>query len=270
MSGRIAVVIPAWNIGRELEEAVVSVRQQQVPVRILIVDNASDEPIAAFSNAEVIRLKSRVSVGAARNAGLEHVDEEFVMFMDGDDVLLPGALAFLHQEISARPQVAIIAGSFLVWDPKTGRRAPARWPFEYCYRLNRCARLFSLVNCARNVLPTTGPTLIRTSAARRARGFANSDWAEDWAFGAVLAFVGVPVLSRRVCGLYRVDPGRVTLSDRKEKRFLPAWNGRRDVRRRLRTSSVVPLYVRAATPLLVLPHAYFTLVDVRVARQRIS
>lgn len=270
MAADIAVVIPAWDLGQELVEAVNSVANQDSAARILVIDNASHTPLPPLPHVEVIRLPQRVSVGAARNAGLAHVSEEFVMFMEGDDLLTPGALRFLASQISQRPEVTIVAGRFRVWDPNTGRSVPARWPFEYCYRLNKFPWLFALINCVRNVLPTTGPVLARTEAVRESGGFADSNWAEDWALGAVLGFVGIPLLSRRCCGLYRVDVNRVTLSDYKERRFRPAWQGRMQIRQKLRTSPVVPRYVRWAAPLLVVPHAYFAVIDVLVARQQVA
>lgn len=273
MSGGTAVVIPAWNLGDELNACVDSVLNQEVQARVMIVDNATEQSLPALPDVpsvEVVHLPRRLSVGAARNEGLARVQEEFVMFLDGDDLLLPGALAFLHEQISARPEASVVAGSFEVWSPKSGRRVLARWPFDYCYRLNRYPRAFALANCARNMLPITGPVLMRTSAARACGGFADANWAEDWALGAVLAFAGVPILSRRVCGLYRVDSDRFTLSDRKELKFRPAWAGRRIVRQRLRASRQVPRPVRACSRLLVMPHLYFTLSDLRVPRQRID
>jgi len=270
MADGIAVVIPAWNLGDVLRQAVTSVMSQEIEVRLIVVDNASEEPLPPLPEAEVIRLPERVSVGQARNVGLAHVvDEEFVMFMEGDDVLLPGALEFLHRIIAGRAEVVIVAGSFLVWNPDSGTRVSANWPFDYCYRLSRYPRCFALVNCLRNVMPTTGPALMRADAARAAGGFGDSNWAEDWALGAVLAFCGVPVLKREVCGLYRVDADRTTLSDLKEQRRLrPSWEGRRYVRRKLMKTSVIPWYVRLASPLLAPIHAYFVMSDLRKGRQR--
>ena len=46
-------------------------------------------------HVHTIHLPARVSVGAARNAAVEHTSTPYVLFLDADDRLLPGTLAFL-------------------------------------------------------------------------------------------------------------------------------------------------------------------------------
>jgi glycosyltransferase involved in cell wall biosynthesis len=268
MSVAITVVIPAWNITGELTECVASVREQAERVAVVVVDNASDAPLPPLGDVEVVRLGRRSSVGRARNAGLERVRTRYVQFMEADDVLLPGILHVLRSLLDDDPTAVAATAAMCVWNPHTGEVVPARWPFPYAYRLSRHRRAFALLNCVRNLYPTTGPALIRTDAARAAGGFGDSNWAEDWAFGTVLGFLGRVRMCDRPGVLYRVDPERTTLSDIKERRFGPAWDGRLDVRRKLRHASVVPALVRLLTPLLVPAHFVYTLQDLRVPRQR--
>jgi GT2 family glycosyltransferase len=268
-SGQVTVVIPAWNLDRELRDSVTSVQEQERVARVIVVDNASEFLLPSFADVEVVTLSRRVSVGAARNAGLQRACTQYVLFMEGDDLLLPGAVACLLPALEARRDAVAVAGRVLAWNPTTGARAPTRWPFAYAYRLCRYSRVFALWNCVRNVFPTVGPVIIRTDAARRAGGFADGNWAEDWAFGAALAFQGGIVMEERVCGLYRINAARVTLSDLKERRFWPSWQGRARVRRQLQQNSTIPLLVRRATPLLIPFHLWYTLQDLLLARQRV-
>jgi hypothetical protein len=184
-------------------------------------------------------------------------------------VMLPGALSILRALLDFEPSAIVATGAMRVWNPKTGDATAARWPFPYAYRLSRHMRVFAVVNCARNLFPTTGPALIRSTAARAAGGFPDSDWAEDWAFGTVLGFLGSIQMCDRPCVLYRVDPERVTLSDLKERRFLPAWAGRTNVRRKLRHTRTLPVLVRVLAPLLAPAHLIFAIQDMRVPRQRV-
>ena len=63
---------------------------------VVVIDNNSDVVLPPLPpGVEVVRLPKRVSVGAARNAGLALVETGKVIFCDADDRLLPGAIAFL-------------------------------------------------------------------------------------------------------------------------------------------------------------------------------
>src|SRR3546814_9520545 len=52
--------------------------------------------------------------------GLEQVGTEYVVFLDADDLLLEGTLAFLVSRIAADPSLAVSATSIL--DGETGER----------------------------------------------------------------------------------------------------------------------------------------------------
>lgn len=265
----VTAVVPAWNLDAELRECLASIERQTAHPATIVVDNASDSPLPSTPAVRCIRLDRRVSVGAARNAGLAAVDTPYVLFMEGDDVLLPHAVEYLFDALERDSGAVAVAASVCAWNPVEQRQEPARWPFAYMYRLSLHPLLFAMWNCVRNVFPTVGPVLIRTDAARRAGGFGDANWAEDWALGAVLCFQGRVLMRDRPCGLYRVNVNRVTLSDLKERRLRPSWAGRRLVRRKLHKSDAVPRLVRLLAPALFVPHAFFALQDVAVARQRV-
>src|SRR5687768_3947820 len=86
----ITVVIPAWNLGAEFQDCVRSIREQEEPARLVVVDNASDRPLPRIKDATELRLTKRVTIGEARNEGLRVVRTPYVFFMDADDLMLPG------------------------------------------------------------------------------------------------------------------------------------------------------------------------------------
>jgi CDP-glycerol glycerophosphotransferase len=269
MDAPITVVIPAWDIDAELRECVASVWTQDEPATVVVVDNASSNPLPDVGPVTYVRLPERVSVGAARNAGLAAVCTEYVMFLDGDDRLLPGALRYLRSAFDSRPEAVALAGGMLAWNPNTDVRQAKTWPFPYAYRLQRHVTLFAALNAIRALFPITGPVLIRTELARFAGGFCESGWGEDWCLGAALCFAGRVVMCRRDCMLYRIDPTRASLSDYKEGRWGPSWAGRRAVRRKLRNAAPVPSWARFGSPLLVPFHFFFTVQDLYLGRQRV-
>ena len=245
----ITVVIPAWNLGAELKEAVASLREQDPRPKVLIVDNASDTPLPKISGTRTLRLPQRVTIGEARNAAINQVDTPYLLFLDADDRLLPGALARLHETLSEEPQAVAAAGQILDWNPATDARQPAWYPPNYVYALNRFPGLHAWWNSVRYCTIVVG-ALIRTDAARRVPGFPNLNYGEDWAFSALLAFRGRIILTRDPSKLYRLDPApkRETLGSNK-KHLAPAYRrGMREVRRRLWRGG--PVWVRPLLPLI--------------------
>src|SRR5262249_49002093 len=98
---KTTVVIPAWDgyAGAPLRAALRSVLDQAVPMRVLVVDNASLSELTGTGGVDVVRSERRLTVGAARNLGLAAVTTPYVVFWDADDVMLPGTLAFLQARI---------------------------------------------------------------------------------------------------------------------------------------------------------------------------
>jgi cellulose synthase/poly-beta-1,6-N-acetylglucosamine synthase-like glycosyltransferase len=189
----VTVVVPVWDdYVRYLPQCLAAIRSQHVEARILVVDNASAVPVPTQDpDVEILRLASRLTAGAARNAGLELVETQFVVFADADDTVLPGTWSFLLERLRNDP--ALVAAAAQLWwvDGSTGERRPASSPRPHVYtRLNGRKRLFSLYLALRMALPTTTATVFRTEAVRDAGGYGNSEVAEDWALAAAVSLRG--------------------------------------------------------------------------------
>lgn len=116
---RVSVVIPCFNYGRYLADAVRSVLTQEgVDVDVIIVDDASkdDSLDVAYALAESDR---RVSVMAnptnsgavlTFNLGLAAAGGEFLVRLDADDMLTPGSLARAVAVMRAFPEVGLVYG----------------------------------------------------------------------------------------------------------------------------------------------------------------
>lgn len=97
---KISVVIPAYNAAKWLPSAVASVCSQSRPAdEILIVDDGSTDGTGDLCRTFVgnVRYVRRENGGlsAARNTGVEATTAEWLLFLDADDTLVPGALAAL-------------------------------------------------------------------------------------------------------------------------------------------------------------------------------
>lgn len=110
----VSVVIPCWNQGAYLAEAIESVLAQTYPaLELTVVDDGSDdnsyEVAARFPGVRRLRQPNR-GVAAARNRGLAASGAGYVVFLDADDRLLPNALEVGMEELVAAPEAAFAAG----------------------------------------------------------------------------------------------------------------------------------------------------------------
>jgi hypothetical protein len=204
----VAVVIPVWDdYVAALCEAVESVVAQGVASTIIVVDNASAVPVPALDGTTVVRADRRLSTGAARNLGLAAVQAPFVVFLDADDVMLPGSLGALARGLAAHPEVAAFGMAMI--DGDSGRRH--RSPRRVARGLARFPRAFALANSVWSLLPTQGATIMRTADARAAGGYADRTHGEDWALATSLAWRGRIRFSGEPALVYRWrgdSPGR--------------------------------------------------------------
>lgn len=96
----VSVIIPVFNTGRYLEEAVSSILNQTLEdIEVIVVNDGSTdnsvEVLATMSATDSrIRLFSQKNQGqsVARNLGLDNARGEYVYFMDSDDILEKDAL----------------------------------------------------------------------------------------------------------------------------------------------------------------------------------
>lgn len=103
----ITAVIPCFNYGRYLREAVDSaLGQVGGPPRVVVVDDGSTDEATGPALAElpeavwVVR-QPNSGVATARNRGFAESETPYVLFLDADDRLAPGALAALRAPLDA-------------------------------------------------------------------------------------------------------------------------------------------------------------------------
>ena len=110
----VTVVIPAYNHGHFVAEAIQSVLDQDYgPVETIVVDDGSTDDTAAvvarFPAVGYQRQENR-GLAAARNAGLARARGELILFLDADDRLLPGAVSAGAAILTANPALGFTAG----------------------------------------------------------------------------------------------------------------------------------------------------------------
>lgn len=110
----ISVVIPCYNQGRFLREALDSVRAATTRfVEVIVVDDGSTDDtgrVAASTPGTICVRQANAGLAAARNRGLEEARGEYVAFLDADDRFAPGGLDVGAAALDAHPECAFVFG----------------------------------------------------------------------------------------------------------------------------------------------------------------
>jgi glycosyltransferase involved in cell wall biosynthesis len=222
----VSVVMPAKNAAAHLREAVESVFAQGRAVHeIIIVDDGSTDDTAALARGfgdNRIRLlaNERSGVSAARNLGARTATGTWLMFLDADDRLRPGAIATLTEGANNAPHAVLVYGDYNLIDGKgrsIGRRGLLKGRRKPSGRvLERLA--------AGNFIVNGGIAIIRADAFHTAGGFNESlRYCEDWHCWCRLAATGEFQFVPGLLLDYRVHAAStMSAAIRSPKDFFPA------------------------------------------------
>ncbi len=129
----VSIITPCYNHGRYLPSLLEGIAAQDYPaIELIIVDDCSDDPetleqlaqLEQNGSAQVIRQPRNRGPSAARNRALEVATGRYILPVDADNVLLPGAIRSLVQQLqSAGERVGFVYPSYQYF----GNR-------DYCFR----------------------------------------------------------------------------------------------------------------------------------------
>jgi N-acetylglucosaminyl-diphospho-decaprenol L-rhamnosyltransferase len=114
-----------------------------IPYEVIVVDNGSGDGSAAmiaeeFPAARLIALEDNVGFAAGVNLAAEHATGEFLVLLNPDAEVLPGAVEKLVEFARAHPDTGIVGGRTLgpdgSVDPRSCRAVPSVWGMT-CYGL---------------------------------------------------------------------------------------------------------------------------------------
>ena len=118
---KISIIIPVYNAEEYLDRCLSSVLDQEFPsYEVILIDDGSTDssPLICdrYSSTDprfVTLHQPNKGVSAARNAGLNIAQGEYVMFLDSDDALLPYALEILMDHHGDEDVIIGGYGSFI-------------------------------------------------------------------------------------------------------------------------------------------------------------
>jgi glycosyltransferase involved in cell wall biosynthesis len=194
----VSVVIPCFNYARFLPSAVRSaLTQEGVEVDVVIVDDASTDDSLEVARAlaaehpavKVLAHEANRGPVATFNDGLDLVFGEFLVRLDADDLITPGALLRAVALAKAYPSVGLVYGHPLHFSdqppaPRSRIRSWTVWP----------GRQWLADRCESGVNVITAPeVLMRTSVVRRVGGqrpLAHTHDMEMWLLMSAFSDVG--------------------------------------------------------------------------------
>lgn len=116
----VSIVTPVWNSGDCLEETKACVLQQSLQqFEWIVIDDGSDDAGTLSRIRELEREDARVRViglgenrgpSAARNAGLDKLRSDFVLFLDSDNLIEPTAAEKLYWFLRSFPRYSFATG----------------------------------------------------------------------------------------------------------------------------------------------------------------
>ena len=122
----VTVIVPVYNVEKYIRRCLQSVIEQQadgLSIECLLIDDCSPDDSIAIARHFVedyrgsicfrfLRHEQNRGLSAARNTGIDAARGDFLMFLDSDDNLAPGAVAEMLQASALHPQSALVMGQY--------------------------------------------------------------------------------------------------------------------------------------------------------------
>jgi glycosyltransferase involved in cell wall biosynthesis len=125
-SSQVSVVIPTFDCGRFIAEAVESALGQTLsPFEVIVVDDGSTddtaEVVRKFGRAVKYIRQENGGVSAARNRGVAETSGELIAFLDADDIWEPTKLEKQVAKFAIDPEIGLVHCGMREFDSTTGK-----------------------------------------------------------------------------------------------------------------------------------------------------
>lgn len=112
----VSIIVPVYNVQKYIEESIQSVKMQECrEYECIIVDDGSDddslkiiEKLIQGDGRFKLYHQENMGVSEARNTAISHAAGDYLMFLDGDDILRPDAVSIVKKDIQyGQPDVVL-------------------------------------------------------------------------------------------------------------------------------------------------------------------
>lgn len=127
----ISVIIPTYNYGHFVSEAIDSVLAQTYPHHeIIVVDDGSTdntaEVVCRYPETRYVKQRNQ-GLAAARNRGIQESRGDYLVFLDADDHLLPNHFQTCLDAFRTLPTIGWVCGNHRLFGEPDGTK-----PFHRC------------------------------------------------------------------------------------------------------------------------------------------
>lgn len=195
-SGLVTTIIPVFNRGEMLREAVFSVLGQTYrPIEIIIVDDGStdDTPRVCEELADqhpgIVRVlrQENAGPGVARQTGLDAANGEYIQYLDSDDLLLSEKF---EKQVTALERNQEAGVAYCKIREYHVQQKPTNVPARQSGRMIR--KLFPLLLYGR--IWTTEAPLYRRSVCEAVGSWTKLRQEEDWEYECRVAAMGTSLV----------------------------------------------------------------------------
>jgi len=108
----IAVVIINYNTCQELQACLESIKPEEAAHVFVVDNNSTDGSVemvkSAYPRATLLSNQTNLGYGAAANQAIANCSDRYVLLLNSDTRLQPGALNFLSRYLDEHPEAAIV------------------------------------------------------------------------------------------------------------------------------------------------------------------
>ncbi len=170
MDQQISCIITCYNLEKYLDECIHSIRSQTVqPKEIILVHDGCTAP-KIYDDVKVISRTFNKGVSASRNEAFNESKEEYILFIDADDVLPEN---YLEEMLETIKTCDVAYPDVLLWcywgeEPKANRfhKSPKNITLNSLKKFNK----------------VVVPSLMRSKVFKTIGGFIDLEMYEDWDF----------------------------------------------------------------------------------------
>lgn len=174
---RVSAIIPCYNYGKYLAQAIDSILAQTHPVaEIIVVDDGSGdntrEVAESFGERVQYIFQENRGRAAARNTGIRAATGDWIALLDADDRWLPEKIKLQMEALAGRPDAVLVYTAVWCESPDGSR---------YVYPATELRRLWPTLRYANCITGSASAALIRRDILIAEGGFNETlRECEDW------------------------------------------------------------------------------------------